>query len=104
MERVRGSRKNTFRYRYQGYLYHKDSNSNKGNRRLRYVCASKTAVDPCPVSVIVQKNGEITMNNGPHIHLKPTLDIREPANRCMKRMARKFVNPPHQIMTYAFKK
>lgn len=104
MERVRGSRKGTFRYRYKGYLYHKDTNSNKGNRRPRYVCASKNAVDPCFVSVIIRKNGEIVMRNEPHTHKKPTLDIKEPANRCMKKLAIKFSNPPGQIMNYVFRK
>ncbi|KAK0073243.1 hypothetical protein PV325_010036, partial [Microctonus aethiopoides] len=102
MERVRGTRKGTFRYRYKGYLYHKDTNSNKKNRRPRYVCASKTAVKPCSVSVIIQKNGEIVMKNGPHTHKKPKRSIKEPANHCMKKVARKFNNSPHKVMNDVF--
>ncbi|KAK0171508.1 hypothetical protein PV327_011178 [Microctonus hyperodae] len=44
------------------------------------------------------------MRNEPHTHKKPTLDIREPAIRCMKKLARKFCNPPGEIMNYAFRK
>ncbi|KAK0161544.1 hypothetical protein PV327_010003 [Microctonus hyperodae] len=98
MERVQGQRLNSFRYRYDGYLYHEDTHQ----RGVRYTCAARLHKDIYCKVVAIVKNNVVTIKNGQHKHGRPVLDVKEPGTRKLQRLAKKLILVPDQIIDRVF--
>lgn len=101
MERIPGQRAGTFRYLYDGYLFHEDPRF----RGRRYICSSKTTQDECTVSALVHETnqGDVVTLSHNHHHNQPTLTIREPAIKALRDRAHDYNEYPGDIVNGVYR-
>ncbi|KAK0072194.1 hypothetical protein PV325_011751 [Microctonus aethiopoides] len=97
MQELDGERRGTTKYEYGDFLYHADANY----PGRRYVCASRTSVNKCNVSVL-DKNGIVQVRRK-HTHQPPKSLKTHEATQKIKILARNELDlSPSDIMNRVF--